>query len=1040
MKRIFPSFLTLISFLLGFTSLHGQFLNEKIVPIENGVEYQWQSDPNFTYFFQQSNDLVNWTFFPEIRAGITGPDSYPAHPVGFSQGPYKFFRMAAFPGAPADVETADFDNDGLTNQQELSATASNQTNPFLIDTDSDGEGDWQEFVQGTEGNNPASQEGPLVLDLHQSTSSCLSFSLPNPNPAEQLSLSLEDPNSDSIVYNYTGSHQPNGPAYNWIDISTTGQLLDFQTDPAAIASQTLAFDFPFYNETYNELFISLRGFLTTIDPGANAGAPLGLLDPLPNTTAHAGLIAPYMTIFSLGSQGEVRFQEFPANSGQTAHAVVSWTNILLEFPDGNGGFIPVLHDFQAVLHEGGQIEFNYQSIPPVVGNSFGVTFLTGVQNPLQDSGTTIHRYNSAQGTPEGFFFPPLAPISLLLEPEAGSLSWLEVSPNQVTGQNLDWKLTFSTDSTPPGTFGPARLTIKSVSDGTQRYARDIYMNVLSPPASGDDTLNGTIGDDLNLNGLAGNDSLFGGEGNDQLFGGPDNDRLEGGPGIDELDGGLGEDRYIINKGEGPDIIQERGLLSGDIVELNGIFWEDLSFTALSPLVYQVSCQGQLLLTLEREFENRAYSTLAFNDGLQAVWNPDLDAYELVLNLAEGAAIDTNNNGIEDRYERFVFGALDDSLNGNDSNSNQIPDWWENHFLGGLVAASADFDLDGLDNFAEWQNFTNPTLPDTDGDGLTDGQEVTSTNTNPLISDADFSDEDNDGLLFFEEAIAGTSVNNPDTDGDSISDGDEVAAGTNPLEASSKPFDPNDFMGPSITDVNCLPYGQVGVVNFQDSVTNYNLGFIIQSSNIEPLRTFLEVSETNSPNPIGTISTASDVLPVSYGFPFTGRENVVTELSSRFSNTVPTYSNFEPAFIPDCGDENETTSCLQVFAENYISIRDPDTNGRTYRLPLGSSSWAESFGGSDAVGPRYRKVSLNGRPLPDEQPQQEGETSSYFEQSYVDAFSLNFHHDTSFIHVPLAASDLLLETNANAQETQWNHRGGLYPNERFTDPFLSLIHI
>ena len=31
--------------------------------------------------------------------------------------------MTAFPDAPADPETADFDNDELTNQQELSAMA-----------------------------------------------------------------------------------------------------------------------------------------------------------------------------------------------------------------------------------------------------------------------------------------------------------------------------------------------------------------------------------------------------------------------------------------------------------------------------------------------------------------------------------------------------------------------------------------------------------------------------------------------------------------------------------------------------------------------------------------------------------------------------------------------------------------------------------------------------------------------------------------------------------------------------------------------------
>ncbi|MEA1784603.1 gliding motility-associated C-terminal domain-containing protein [Arenibacter sp. GZD96] len=48
------------------------------------------------------------------------------------------------------------------------------------------------------------------------------------------------------------------------------------------------------------------------------------------------------------------------------------------------------------------------------------------------------------------------------------------------------------------------------------------------------------------------------------------------------------------------------------------------------------------------------------------------------------------------------------------------------------------------------------------------------------------DSDGDGLTDGEEAVLGTDPNNPDTDGDGISDGDEVLNGTNPLDAC----DPN----------------------------------------------------------------------------------------------------------------------------------------------------------------------------------------------------------------------------------------------------------
>ncbi len=73
----------------------------------------------------------------------------------------------------------------------------------------------------------------------------------------------------------------------------------------------------------------------------------------------------------------------------------------------------------------------------------------------------------------------------------------------------------------------------------------------------------------------------------------------------------------------------------------------------------------------------------------------------------------------------------------------------------LFGEAVDSDKDGLDDVREKELGTDPYNADTDGDGLSDGDEVIIWKTNPL---------------------------NADTDGDSYKDGEEVRNGYNPLGA------------------------------------------------------------------------------------------------------------------------------------------------------------------------------------------------------------------------------------------------------------------
>ncbi len=104
----------------------------------------------------------------------------------------------------------------------------------------------------------------------------------------------------------------------------------------------------------------------------------------------------------------------------------------------------------------------------------------------------------------------------------------------------------------------------------------------------------------------------------------------------------------------------------------------------------------------------------------------------------------------------------------------------------------DTDGDGLTNGLEEAIGTDPGLTDTDGDELSDYQELYLTWTDPLLIDTDNNgvsdaneDLDGDGLGNLDEITRGTDTGNPDTDRDDLSDYAEVYEyGTDPLNPDS----------------------------------------------------------------------------------------------------------------------------------------------------------------------------------------------------------------------------------------------------------------
>ncbi len=135
------------------------------------------------------------------------------------------------------------------------------------------------------------------------------------------------------------------------------------------------------------------------------------------------------------------------------------------------------------------------------------------------------------------------------------------------------------------------------------------------------------------------------------------------------------------------------------------------------------------------------------------------------------------------------------------------DAWLNVGLGLTYSGesmNSDKDMDGLTKREELELGTDPNNPDSDGDGLKDGDEVKKYNTDPRIADTDGdglkdgeevmnyktnplkTDTDGDGLSDYDELMKHkTDPLNPDTDGDGLKDGEEInVTKTSPFKADT----------------------------------------------------------------------------------------------------------------------------------------------------------------------------------------------------------------------------------------------------------------
>ena len=270
-----------------------------------------------------------------------------------------------------------------------------------------------------------------------------------------------------------------------------------------------------------------------------------------------------------------------------------------------------------------------------------------------------------------------------------------------------------------------------------------------------------------------------------------------------------------------------------------------------------------------------------------------------------------------------------------------------------AAVAGDTDLDGLVNTQETVLGTDPANPDSDSDGLKDGDEVLIYSTDPRNPDSDV-----DGLSDFDEV--NTRKTNPrlaDTDGDRVPDGQEVIQGTDPLvpnpptatpptpPTATPPTPPTATVPPSATWTP-IPSATATWTPIPSATATWTP--IPSATATTAIQNLPALVCAPAPTLDGVMGIGSE-WPANPTFTFqpavVGAERIVRVYAVR--NAARIYLGF---LINDAA--SEPTDSMRLYIDTTNNGGDPDTSDRFFQVARDSSRLLWAGTGSNADGQEW----------------------------------------------------------------------------------------
>lgn len=225
---------------------------------------------------------------------------------------------------------------------------------------------------------------------------------------------------DSFGYYWLDSDNPEGPDYDWLEVTGVGQVVDFvhgNYDNGNSGPKDLGFDFEHYGNTFSSICICSNGWASFTD-----GTSVNSYDlPIPSTYLPNDLLAPFWTDLNPGAGGDVYYYTNSVDS-----AIISWEEVYDKSEEG-------IFTFQIVLVAPDTIVYQYESMGPegyVDRATIGMENGTGTVG-LQVSRNQIYTYGEKA-------------VEFYLSNPPGEFDWLESDNDHGTiPEEFSWDITIT---------------------------------------------------------------------------------------------------------------------------------------------------------------------------------------------------------------------------------------------------------------------------------------------------------------------------------------------------------------------------------------------------------------------------------------------------------------------------------------------------------------------------------------------------------------------------------------------------------------------